>query len=206
MLCHVPFLLPLVGLILFGLLPFPAALGLYAGLTLVSLAIGIPSVRALVQPVLTGAEGMQGKTAVVVTADGWSGTVRCEGELWRCRSRAPVEAGARVRIVRLDGLTALVEPVHSPSGQASRARQALPSALAVLLLELGWGAPAAAQPARLHVTTLGEHRVPVLDGRPSQVLRAFPTARDPHFMVAAPDGRRLYVTMGRRGMGPGRSH
>lgn len=111
MLCHLPFLFPLAGLVLFGLLPFAEALALYAPLTLLSLAIGIPAMRAMYRPVMTGGEGMCGKQAVVVEGGGRSGTVRCEGELWSYQSPVPLAPGDRVKIVTIDGLTAVVEPV-----------------------------------------------------------------------------------------------
>ncbi len=109
MLCHLPFLFPLAGLALFALLPFPAALIIYVPLTLLSLAIGVPALRAMHQPVWTGAEGMRGKPAVVIASRGRSGLVACEGELWAFRSKEPVVALEHVDIVAVDGLTAIVQ-------------------------------------------------------------------------------------------------
>jgi membrane protein implicated in regulation of membrane protease activity len=57
-----------------------------------------------------------GQTAVVLTpvsVDG--GTVRLGGELWSARAEAgvelPIEVESRVRVLRIDGATAVVEPV-----------------------------------------------------------------------------------------------
>ncbi len=110
MLCHLPFLLPLAGLIVFAILPLPEALTLYVPLALLSLAIGVPALRAMYHPVLTGSEGMRGKEGVVVAGDGRTGIVRCEGELWNYRSPLPLAPGDRVRIVAIEGLMAVVEP------------------------------------------------------------------------------------------------
>lgn len=108
--CHLPLLFPLAGLLLFAVLPFPTALAIYLPLTALSLAIGIPIIRAMSGPVTTGSPGMRGKRGTVVTAEGRSGVVRCEGELWKCRSLEPLEPGDPVSIVELDGLTAVVRP------------------------------------------------------------------------------------------------
>jgi membrane-bound serine protease (ClpP class) len=107
-LCHLPFLFPLAGLVLFGLLPFPQALAVYAPLTILSLAIGLPAVRAMYRPVQTGSEGMRGKPARVVASAGRSGTVLCAGELWQFRSATPVTPGDRVTVVAVEHLTAVV--------------------------------------------------------------------------------------------------
>lgn len=113
MLCHVPFLLPFVGLALFAFLPFSTALALYAPMTLLSIAIGLPAVRAMYRPVLTGAEGMRGKEALVVASAGPSGTILCDGELWDFRSATPVTPGDRVTIVAVEGLVTIVRPLAS---------------------------------------------------------------------------------------------
>ena len=111
MLCHLPFILPLAGLVLFAVLPLPAALAVYLPLTALSLAVAILSVRAMYQPPMTGAEGMRGKEGVVVEAEGESGMFLCEGELWRCSAPGPLAPGDRVSVVEIEGLTARVRPV-----------------------------------------------------------------------------------------------
>jgi len=111
MLCHLPFLFPVAGLVLFALLPLPTALAVYLPLTAVSLAFTVPAVRAMYQPATTGAEAMRGREGVVVTTEGRSGMLRYEGELWTYSAPEPLAPGDRVRIVEIDGLTALVLPV-----------------------------------------------------------------------------------------------
>src|SRR3989304_4489392 len=111
MLCHLPFILPLAGLVLFAVLPLPEALALYLPLTALSLAVAIPSIRAMYQPSLTGAEGMRGREGGGVAAEGESGMFLCEGELWRCSAPGPLAPGERVRGVEIEGLTARGRPV-----------------------------------------------------------------------------------------------
>ena len=59
-----------------------------------------------------GAETMLGAAATAFTRLDPEGQVQVNGELWRARSTAaePVEAGARLRILGLEGLTLVVEP------------------------------------------------------------------------------------------------
>ena len=61
-----------------------------------------------------GAETLMGQTAKVVTRLAPTGQVQVKGELWKARSIAaePVGPGAGVRILALEGLTLLVEPVQ----------------------------------------------------------------------------------------------
>jgi membrane-bound serine protease (ClpP class) len=49
-------------------------------------------------------------------AEAARGLVFVRGELWRAASAGPIPAGARVRVVRADGLTLWVEPVESAAG------------------------------------------------------------------------------------------
>ncbi len=75
------------------------------------------AVRARQQPVVTGIEQMVGSSGEVVEWTGDHGRIRAHGELWQARTPSaaePLAAGTRVRIVTLDGLTAVVEPAHKP--------------------------------------------------------------------------------------------
>jgi membrane-bound serine protease (ClpP class) len=55
--------------------------------------------------VTTGAEGMVGERAEVIGP----GRVRIRGEIWNARGREEAVPGATVRVVRVDGLTLVVE-------------------------------------------------------------------------------------------------
>jgi membrane protein implicated in regulation of membrane protease activity len=64
-----------------------------------------------------GAEALLGKTATVVDRLDPAGRVRVSGELWtgRTTTAQPVEPGAEVRILALEGLVLDVEPLSPPS-------------------------------------------------------------------------------------------
>ena len=52
-----------------------------------------------------------GRTQTAIPAGG-TGYVAAHGELWIARATRPVDAGAPVRIVAVDGLTLTVEPIE----------------------------------------------------------------------------------------------
>ncbi|HET7203220.1 MAG TPA: nodulation protein NfeD [Steroidobacteraceae bacterium] len=81
----------------------------FAG-SLLLLAIVSFAVRARRRPVVSGHEGMLREHAEAVEAFDRRGLVRVHGELWNAVTHTPVQAGQRLRIVRVDGLTLQVEP------------------------------------------------------------------------------------------------
>jgi membrane-bound serine protease (ClpP class) len=64
------------------------------------------------KPVVTGEQTLIGHTAEVlepIETEGWGWVA---GERWRLRTRVPLRAGERPRIVSMDGLTLIVEPAE----------------------------------------------------------------------------------------------
>ncbi len=109
MLCHLPYLSLLLGLILFWIFPWQVALPLYLVLVGVSAIYIWITVRTFRQPVQTGREAMMGAQGVVIR-DGFLPVVRISNELWNARSDGPLVAGDAVRVVALEGLRLRVEP------------------------------------------------------------------------------------------------
>jgi membrane-bound serine protease (ClpP class) len=91
-------------------MPVIAAIAFVAGLVLLGMVWMFGRSRR--RPVVTGIEHMVGSTAEVLDGFTTQGTVRLGGELWNARSRAPVNAGQRVRVVKVDGLLLWVEPLN----------------------------------------------------------------------------------------------
>jgi len=90
--------------------------GATAGLFLFVVAAGV---RALGRPTATGAEGLVGKTAIVRERLGPEGQVMVSGEIWRAVADGePLEPGAQVRIVAVDGLTLKVTKAEARGGVA----------------------------------------------------------------------------------------
>lgn len=106
--CHLPLALPLLGLMLFFLLPLPVAAPLYGVVVIASVLVYRLLLRALRLPVKTGTEGMAGGLAYVVEPLAPEGVVRYGGELWHAAGDERLEKGARVRIERVEGMTVIV--------------------------------------------------------------------------------------------------
>lgn len=70
-------------------------------------------VRSRRQPVVTGTDQLLSEPAVALAAFDRSGPVRIRGEIWNAVTRAPVQIGQRLRVVRVDGLTLEVEPLEA---------------------------------------------------------------------------------------------
>jgi membrane-bound serine protease (ClpP class) len=87
-----------------------------AGFFLFAVAAGV---RALGRPPSTGAEGLVGKTATVRERLEPEGQVMVAGEIWRAVVEGePLEPGAHVRIVAVDGLTLRVAKAEAKGGVA----------------------------------------------------------------------------------------
>jgi membrane-bound serine protease (ClpP class) len=83
------------------------------GLAAIFVFLGRLALKSQARPPTTGAEGMvgeEGRTRTAVAPDA-AGQVDVHGEIWRAFCRQPVPAGARVRVVEVNGLTLVVEPV-----------------------------------------------------------------------------------------------
>ncbi|NLX17972.1 MAG: nodulation protein NfeD [Desulfobulbus sp.] len=95
----------------FGI-PLPFIAGLAIVSVAVLLALGGFAVRSVQRPVVSGREGMVGALATVAgQGDNGQWWVYVQGERWRARSQHPLASGARVRVVRVEGLTVDVVPV-----------------------------------------------------------------------------------------------
>ena len=79
----------------------------FAGVAILLVRLGIASQR---RPVVTGAAGMIDRVGRTLTAiePGGYGRVAVHGEIWQATSDRSIPDGARVRIVRIDGLTLTV--------------------------------------------------------------------------------------------------
>ncbi len=71
--------------------------------------------RARAGKVITGSAGMIGEAGVVITALAPEGRVRVHGEYWNAvaRNGAPVEPGAKIRVIGIQGLQLAVKPDSS---------------------------------------------------------------------------------------------
>jgi membrane-bound serine protease (ClpP class) len=78
--------------------------------TLFTFVIGA-AVRSVRRQPVSGMEGMLGETGIVRQRLDPAGTVFVHGTLWSARSAAPIEAGATIRVIGVEGLKLTVEKV-----------------------------------------------------------------------------------------------
>jgi membrane protein implicated in regulation of membrane protease activity len=105
--------LPLIALPVFWLLPLDQAIAIYALCVLVAAAMFWFMRGSMTQRAVTGAEGLIGKDAKVVSQSR-SGNepaylVEVKGELWTATSADDVKIGETVRITTVDGIRLVVK-------------------------------------------------------------------------------------------------
>jgi membrane-bound serine protease (ClpP class) len=97
----------------------PAALAF----AMIFLFLGRLALAAHRRAPVTGKEGLvgtEGQARDSLTPD-TTGYVLVHGELWRARSRSPVSAGARIRVLDVNGLTLDVEPLAASTSHGDSA-------------------------------------------------------------------------------------
>ena len=109
--CHVLWLMPILGLLLFWVLDFSVALPVYLGILVLSGGVMLLTLQSLKQPPRSGSEGMVGDIAEVVEATHSRGRVRYHNTLWYATAREPLTVGDTVRIIGNQGLRLRVEKV-----------------------------------------------------------------------------------------------
>ncbi len=72
-------------------------------------------IRALKRKVTSGIEGLIGSEGVAKTDLKPEGIVHVKGEEWQAKAQRPLKKGARVKVVRLEGLTVHVESIKEDS-------------------------------------------------------------------------------------------
>ncbi len=108
--CHLLLLVPVAGLGLFWVFPWPLASVLYTAGVAPSVVIAWAGWRALRLPPVIGIEAMGGGVGEAVTDLAPSGQVLYGNDLWTARSPEPVRRGELVRIAAVEGLQLRVHP------------------------------------------------------------------------------------------------
>lgn len=115
--CHIlVFGMPVLGLGLFFILPWEQALPLYGGIVLLSVILYRETATALRLQVQTGREGMVGMQGLALTNIRSEGLIRIRGETWKAVAADPIAKGEIVRVLRVDGIRAVVERGAGPTG------------------------------------------------------------------------------------------
>jgi membrane-bound serine protease (ClpP class) len=110
----------IVAFVIGALMMFPSrtpgfglSYAVVAGTVICSAALFLLALAALFRsrqrPVVTGGEALIGSTGETVAWDGGGGRVRVKGEIWLARADAPLNVGARVKVLDRDGLVLHVQ-------------------------------------------------------------------------------------------------
>ncbi len=116
---HLLLILPLLGLALFGFLPWQVALPLYVIILAGSIGMYWKIIQAQRRGPFIGKRAMVGDTAIVVRLEGNYVAVDYEGEIWRAVSSQPLHKGQQVIIESVEGLTLRVVPLKPGDGAAT---------------------------------------------------------------------------------------
>jgi len=106
--CHVLFLLPILGLPLFFMFPWELALPLYAGVCFVSAAFYWLLWRTVRRPATTGIDGMVGGVGTVFDCGEGKTKVSYRGEIWDAVSKQAISPGEPVEILGIEGLKLVI--------------------------------------------------------------------------------------------------
>lgn len=107
--CHLVLLLPVFGLALFWVLPFPVAAVLYAFVLVISLWMYRLVMSAMALPVETGVEALVGEIGKVIGSSGRLTQVMVHGEVWQGTSSVNFRKGQSVRVTGIDRLVLQLE-------------------------------------------------------------------------------------------------
>jgi membrane-bound serine protease (ClpP class) len=122
-----------IALVIGSIMMTGSVLGVSVGLTLIIPAVlafaiiflflGRLALTAYRRRPVTGKEGLigiAGQARDPLTPD-TTGYVFVRGELWRARSRSPIQAGAKIRVLQVQGLTLDVEPLPASTSHGDSA-------------------------------------------------------------------------------------
>jgi membrane protein implicated in regulation of membrane protease activity len=116
--CHLVLLLPLLALPVFWLWPLGVALPVYSLVLLLSAGVYYLALAAMHRRVMIGPETLLHSRGKVVSGYGGGLCMRVQDDLWRARSKQPLEPGDSVEVTGIDGLTLRVVG-RSETGRAA---------------------------------------------------------------------------------------
>jgi membrane-bound serine protease (ClpP class) len=93
-----------------GRIRLTTALGVTVPLAVIMVVLLRLAIAARNRKVVTGEEAMVGSSGVAQSDLNPSGQVLIRGEIWRAQSSVAIPSGTRVRVLKVEGLTLIVEP------------------------------------------------------------------------------------------------
>ncbi len=112
--CHLVLLLPVFGLALFWIPPFPIAATLYAFILIISIWMYRLVIDAMARPVVAGVEGLIGEIGEVLSTSGGIMQLMVHGEVWQATSRLQFRKGQAVSVTGVENMALQVEDASVP--------------------------------------------------------------------------------------------
>lgn len=106
--------MPLIGLVVFWIWPLSIALPVYLLIFLISIMVYLALLKAMQRPVVTGREGLIGKSVEIMDISGDSGHVRVHGEIWDAVFEGTFRITDKGKIKDIRGKTLILERIPSP--------------------------------------------------------------------------------------------
>ncbi|MDO8692035.1 MAG: NfeD family protein [Dehalococcoidia bacterium] len=118
--CHLVLLMPIFGLALFLVLPWPIAVPAYLVVLIVSAVLYYKMMQAMKLPIQVGRETLLGKVVEVVTVVEAPSLarylVRNGGELWSATSTGEFKRGDNAVVMGFEGSRVVLEPLSGDRG------------------------------------------------------------------------------------------
>lgn len=111
--CHVLFVLPVIGLVLFWILPFQQALFFYSLILIACAVLYWLMWKDFWRPVTTGVEGMIGGKGEVIQNGNGTLKVFLRGEIWDAVSKEDLSVRQRVEITGVERMRLSVRSVEA---------------------------------------------------------------------------------------------
>lgn len=106
--CHLIFLLPVIGLVVFWIWPLTVAIPVYILILILSALFYMAVMNSMRRPAVTGFEELIGKSAEVIDMSGHKGHIRIENEIWDARSGDPLRKGDEARVIGAKDMTLVI--------------------------------------------------------------------------------------------------
>lgn len=107
--CHLFLLSPVLGLMIFWLVPIWIAVPIYSVILVLSILLYVTTARVMCLPQITGVYSLMQRPGVVIDVADRGAHVRIGGEIWQAVSADRLQVGEQVIVKEQHGMTLEVE-------------------------------------------------------------------------------------------------
>lgn len=119
--CHLVLMMPVIGLGVFWLWPFSVAMPVYLVILFISGLVYFALLKAMSRPVVTGKEGLIGRTVEIMDISGYRGHVRVHGEIWEAYFQGSFQKADKGIVKEVRDMTLVIEKESAFRKQAPAA-------------------------------------------------------------------------------------